>query len=330
MDDHVARLDAMDDTDAAEVFFDFRVADIAMGSGHFLIAAIDRIEKRLADFLADRNLGGVRQELSALRSAALKELADLSEAVTIEDTQLIRRLIARRCIYGVDLNALSVQLARLAVWIHTFVPGLPLSFLDRSLVHGNSLVGVGTIDEVAQKFTEISPSLIRIDTENLLGQASEPLRRLANINDATLQDIEDARRSATKAREAIGGAEALFDLVAARPISDDPRVVEFEFETVTDFSSGLVGSAEARNARQSLAELNALHFPIAFPEVFLRARPGFDVILGKPTLAGGNDRRGRFLGAPLSGSSRAAPTRTGRKERVATFQEDRSSFALRS
>ena len=132
LDEHLARLGQMDDTDAAEAFFDFRVADIAMGSGHFLIAAIDHIEKRMADFLADRNLAGVRKELSALRSAALKELGDLSEAVTIEDTQLIRRLIARRCIYGVDLNALSVQLARLAVWIHTFVPGLPLSFLDRS------------------------------------------------------------------------------------------------------------------------------------------------------------------------------------------------------
>jgi hypothetical protein len=46
--------------------------------------------------------------------------------VPIEDAQLLRRLIARRCIYGVDLNALSIELARLSIWIHTFVPGLPL------------------------------------------------------------------------------------------------------------------------------------------------------------------------------------------------------------
>ncbi len=175
LNDHLRRLQCMDDTDAAEAFFDFRVADIAMGSGHFLIAAIDRIEKRLADFLADRNLAGVRQELAALRSAALSELGDLAEAVTIEDTQLIRRLIARRCTYGVDLNALSVQLARLAVWIHTFVPGLPLSFLDRSLVNGNALVGVGTIDEVRDKFRELSLPMLPIDAESLLGQASVPL-----------------------------------------------------------------------------------------------------------------------------------------------------------
>ena len=282
LDDHLARLGGMDDTDAAEAFFDFRVADIAMGSGHFLIAAIDRIEKRLADFLADRNLAGVRKELSALRSAALKELGDLSEAVTIEDTQLIRRLIARRCIYGVDLNALSVQLARLAVWIHTFVPGLPLSFLDRSLVHGNSLVGVGTIDEIKEKFTELSLPLLPIDTEHLLGQASAPLRRLANINDATLQDIDDARKATSEAREATAGAESLFDLIAARSISDDPGVVGFQFDAVEDFSSELVGSVEANSAGKSLASLNGLHFPIAFPEVFLRYRPGFDVIVGNP------------------------------------------------
>ena len=282
LDDHLGRLQRMDDSDAAEAFFDFRVADIAMGSGHFLIAAIDRIEKRLADFLADRNLAGVRQELAALRSAALSELGDLAEAVTIEDTQLIRRLIARRCIYGVDLNALSVQLARLAVWIHTFVPGLPLSFLDRSLVNGNALVGVGTIDEVRDKFRELSLPILPIDAESLLGQASIPLTRLANINDATLQDIEKARSATQEAREVIAGAEALFDLIAARPISDDPTVVGFQFENLEDFSGDLVKCNEAKSARKSLAGIQAVHFPVAFPEVFLRDRGGFDVILGNP------------------------------------------------
>ena len=106
--DHFARMANMDDTDAAEAFFDFRVADIAMGSGHFLIGAIDRIEKRMADWLAGRQLPGVRQELATLREAARAELGNTTGADDIEDGQLLRRLIARRCIYGVDLNALSV------------------------------------------------------------------------------------------------------------------------------------------------------------------------------------------------------------------------------
>ena len=89
LSDHFQRLDDMDDADAAEAFFDFRVADIAMGSGHFLIGAIDHIEKRMADYLAARSLPGVRTELAHLRSVALGELRDLGESTTIEDGQLL-------------------------------------------------------------------------------------------------------------------------------------------------------------------------------------------------------------------------------------------------
>ncbi len=198
--DHFERLDDLDDTDAAGAFFDFRVADIAMGSGHFLIGAIDHIEKRMADYLTARNLPGVRRELANLRAAASEELGDLGENTTIEDGQLLRRLIARRCIYGVDLNDLSVQLARLAVWIHTFVPGLPLSFLDHNLVHGNSLVGVGSLDEIKEEFEKRSLPLFPVDAQSLLGQAAAPLRRLANINDA-LSTMRPCRTSRLPARQ---------------------------------------------------------------------------------------------------------------------------------
>ena len=77
--DHFARLGRTDDTDATEAFFNFRVADIAMGSGHFLIGAIDRIEKRMADYLASRHLPGVHLELDKLRSDAINELGELGE-----------------------------------------------------------------------------------------------------------------------------------------------------------------------------------------------------------------------------------------------------------
>jgi len=279
---HFARLGEMDDTDAAEAFFDFRVADIAMGSGHFLIAAIDRIEQDMADFLARRDLPGVRRELAGLREAALRELGELADAAAIEDGQLLRRLIARRCIYGVDLNTLSVQLARLAVWIHTFVPGLPLSVLDHSLVRGNSLVGVSTVEDIRKKFEQATGTLFAVDAESLLGEAARPLNRLANINDATLQDIAAARAAMREAREATGNTEALCDLIAAGPISTDEKVVGFPFEDWERCKDDLETHGAVRAARRDLAGLNALHFPIAFPEVFLRQRPGFDVILGNP------------------------------------------------
>ena len=146
--EHLARLDSLDDRRAAEAFFDFRVADIAMGSGHFLITAVDHIEKRLSGYLARRRLPAVVAELERLRASAIRELGPLAEGVDIEDTQLLRRQIARRCVYGVDIKSVAVQLARLSLWIHTFVPGLPLSFLDHNIVCGNSLVGIATFDEV--------------------------------------------------------------------------------------------------------------------------------------------------------------------------------------
>ena len=80
-----------------------------------------------------------------LLPAGTEALGNLAEQVEIEDTQLLRRLIARRCTYGVDINPVAVDLARLSIWVHTFVPGLPLSLLDHNLVIGNSLVGIGRI-----------------------------------------------------------------------------------------------------------------------------------------------------------------------------------------
>ena len=127
--DHLARLDKLDDRRAAESFFDFRVADIAMGSGHFLVAAVDRIERRFSSYLAKRPLPGVMGELLRLRKAALDGIEQAGgsiDGIEIENVQLLRRQIARRCIYGVDINNIAVQLARLSLWIHTFVPGLPL------------------------------------------------------------------------------------------------------------------------------------------------------------------------------------------------------------
>jgi hypothetical protein len=321
--DHFTRLAQLDDTDAAEAFFDFRVADIAMGSGHFLIAAIDRIEKGMADYLATRALPGVRRDLAALREAAIRELGELADTVDIEDGQLLRRLIARRCIYGVDLNALSVQLARLAVWIHTFVPGLPLSVLSHTLVRGNSLVGIGTIEEIRMKFEETAGTLFAVDAESLLGQAAKPLNRLAKINDATLQDIAAAREAMREAREAIAGTAALCDLIAAQSISTDKKVVAFPFEDWDRLANDPETLLTASIARQDLTDLHALHFPISFPEVFLRQRSGFDVILGNPPWQEVTVEEDMFWGRHLPGGLRRSTSQREQEAIVKNLRQDR-------
>lgn len=282
IEDHFKRLDGMDETDAGEAFFDFRVADIAMGSGHFLVGAIDRVEKRMADYLANRPLPGVRTELEALRDAAYDQIGEAADRETIEDSRLLRRLIARRCIYGVDINGLSVQLARLAVWIHTFVPGLPLSFLDHTLVHGNSLVGVGSIDEIKNAFAKTEGTLFRVDAESLLGTAQRSLRRLANCNDATLRDVGEARTAALEARTAISDTENLCNLIVAEQIEGETTGVAFILNDWPKQARDPETLALADQARKDLSGLHALHFPVTFPEVFLRRHPGFDVIIGNP------------------------------------------------
>ncbi len=279
--DHLARLAAMDETSAAESFFDFRVADIAMGSAHFLVAAIDRIEKGLAGSLLSRRLPGVARELEKLRSTAEKALGDSAAQIPIEDGQLIRRLIARRCVYGVDINPLSVQLARLGVWIHTFVPGLPLSFLDHNFVVGNSLIGVGAASDIRARFEAVGGGLFPVDVEALLGAAAAPLKLFNKLTDANKADVDAARAAIFTARHAVAPTAALCDVMTAQSIAGQDEI-QFQFADWERLKDGLPGSKIHRKARSALAGLKPLHFAVAFPEVFLRKRAGFDVILGNP------------------------------------------------
>jgi hypothetical protein len=272
----------MDEVDAIQAFFDFRVADVAMGSGHFLVAAVDRIEKAFTDYLAQplaRGATGVRAELLRLKEAAKSQLGDLTDQITFEDSQLLRRLIARRCIYGVDLNPLAVELARLSIWIHTFVPGLPLSVLDHNLVNGNALVGVGTVAEIRAKFEEAGTSLFPVDADNLLGQAERPLKRLANLLDATLADVAKARDAMEEVRLAVGDTNALCDIITAQRF--DPGIL-FQFENWEKERTTVQKHPMRHKALTALEGLKAFHSPVAFPEVFLRRRAGFDVLLGNP------------------------------------------------
>lgn len=296
LDDHLARLAARyDDREKSEHFFDFHVADIAMGSGHFLVAAIDHIERKLSGFLAKYPLAGVRNELERLRSAARDALGDDYQGDAIEDTQLLRRQIARRCIHGVDLNPLSVELARLSIWIHTFVPGLPLSFLDQNLVVGNSLVGIATFEE-ARELLGDTDDLFAVTADELLVGAREPLERLARLSDATVSEVKDAKLLHEQARAAIRPTEELLTILAASRIDraqpgDTAR--EREARLAGAVGSKQLGALRAkqrdafterliRRAEGVLRDLSPLNMPAVFPQVFLGGRSGFDVILGNP------------------------------------------------
>ena len=283
LDDHIARLDRLrtknDSVGLADAFFDFRCADIAMGSGHFLVAALDRIEARLSAWLALQPVPAVTDELTRLRNTALQSLGELGVGVDIESSSLIRRQVARHCVYGVDRNRVAVELARLAIWVHTFVPGLPLSFLDHNLVWGDSLTGIGSLDEVVAEFEPDSdvalPSLFRTQLEDLLARSRSALLRLARTSDATKREIDEARAAHDEAQVAVAGARALFDVVTAHRAGACRLPENYDEAT-------FVGLARRPVVVDQVRRLDPVHFPAAFPEVFLRERPGFDCVLGNP------------------------------------------------
>ena len=147
LDRHLARVAAAEPKNASEMLWDFKVCDPAMGSGHFLVSVVDAISERIAAHLVDHPVPAVREELERARLAVQKatEAAGATEIAEVKDVDVLRRLVLKRCVYGVDLNPMAVELARLSLWLHAFVPGLPLFYLGHTLRHGNSLFGmVGT------------------------------------------------------------------------------------------------------------------------------------------------------------------------------------------
>ena len=282
LDDHLQRVKALIDTgqeaDAARAFFDFRCADLSMGSGHFLVAAVDHIEAKFSSFLARHPLRNVQAELERLRAAARDALGELGDVAEIEQSSLLRRQIARRCIYGADINEVAVELARLALWIHTFIPGLPLSFLNHNLVHGNSLTGIGTIEEAVQILDPESESgfgsLWRPVIEAWLEAAGDAFRRLGRIADATASEVKEAYRVQREAQAAVEPARNLFNMLVAHRAGE----VSLPDLTLSDWEA----HSELDHAGEVIRRLQAIHFPLQFPEVFLGNNPGFHCFLGNP------------------------------------------------
>lgn len=281
LDDHIDRLEGLEDRDAEQAFFDFRVADISMGSGHFLVGAVDRIEERLSNYLHERSLPEVEEELDRMLSAAEEAYEDTGEQIEIERSQLLRRQIARRCVYGVDLNPLATELSRLSIWIHTFVPGLPLTFLNHNLITGDSLSGIGSFDELADVFSISDDTLLGFAEEagKKLDDIKDNVNQLGQLADLNAQEIKQARETQRVIEEQFRDVKVLFDIVAGSRVDAD---IDLDQIDLAEDIGSLQNTENYEKAKKSLENLNPVHFPFAFPEVFQGDNPGFDVIIGNP------------------------------------------------
>lgn len=313
---HLVKVKALNDSgkgqSASNLLFSFRLADPAMGSAHFLVAAVDRIEAAFSAFLADNPLPEVVNELASLRKSAAEQLSLPVVDVGLDDSVLLRRLIAKRCVYGLDINEIAVELSRLAMWIHTFVPGLPLSFLNHGLVWGNSLTGVGSLDEIRAIFTEFG-LLFGDPVEEFLQAASGTLTTMAGIVDKSVSDVAAAAATDERLRTDLEPLAALCDLIVGeRTTAHLGTVTEEEVyydkfgkqkvrkvrvphpdrillgpavtspDSLDALREAILTHPDLPRAREIAAKLHAVHMPVAFPEVFMRENPGFDCIVGNP------------------------------------------------
>jgi len=282
LDAHLEKVAALlakgDQAGAGELFFDFKVADLAMGSGHFLTAAIDHIEQRMAAFLAEDGhlVPGVTAELQKLEQAAIAALGP--DAPEPERSSLLRRQIARRCVYGLDINPIAVELARVSIWIHTFVRGLPMSSLDHNLVCANSLTGIGNVEEALDVLVPGRKgkwTLFDQPIEDALQGAKTVLIDAALLAEATKEESRSASRAARRALHEAQQARLLFDAAVLTRIGRADLVAGNDPATIARM-------AAQPHVQEEIEYLQPAHMPALFPEVFLRPQPGFDVLVGNP------------------------------------------------
>jgi hypothetical protein len=272
LEEHLARVRELAQNDAAAAataLFRFRVLDPACGSAHFLTSALHRTAERIDRFLAETPLPAVRDELEALRAAA-----GVGQSARIEHADLLHRLVLKRCMYGVDLSPMGAEVARLSLWLAAFVPGLSLAYLGHNVQVGDSLIGVGDPGVVADG-GGLWDHLVR---EAVAAGAAAAVE-LVRLTDRTPSEVEASRAADTAVRKATDGIRRLYDSWTAGPLGvPDARAL-----AVTNPVGLIEGDvAMPEDAAAIASGMRILHWPLAFPEVFVGDQPGFDVVVGNP------------------------------------------------
>lgn len=289
--------------DPEAALLSLRVADVACGSGHILLAAARRIG----------------QELAVVRTGE-DQPSPLAMRTAVRDA-------IRRCIYGVDLNPLAVELCKVALWLEAHVPGEPLSFLDHHIKCGNAIVGYvrredietrgvpdeafvtmpGDDKEVAallrqrNKAERSGQKALKFDpeVERQLDAALKGWKGLDELPEHTPEQVAAKRRRFEVLSKS---AEALWmEQLAAIPIAQFyiPKVKNRPGMHVTDEEFLAYWKGQRKPQCQATAEAWALaerkrffHWFLNFPEVI--SAGGFDCILGNPPYMGGQDLSGSY------------------------------------
>ena len=292
---------------------DLKICDPAMGSGAFLVQACRWLADRLVEAWSLAEAGGktVSVDGEASDTANAKEpLPRDTEARTV----IARRLIAERCLYGVDLNPLAVELAKLSIWLVTLAKGRPFGFLDHNLRCGDSLLGIHRLDQLTElSMTPTGKGQQRLFGQNIERAVHEAIELRQSLREMPIRDIHDVEAMArldADARQKLEVPERIADAFIGDVFASGGNASALE----NGLSSLAIQAGQAIEGNQ--AALKAIrdhaldklsldlstgsstrcpfHWPLEFPEVFVNKRNGFDALLGNPPYIGGRLITGHF------------------------------------
>jgi hypothetical protein len=252
----------------ADEILEIKILDPAMGSGHFLVAATEYLARAYCE-------------------ALVREGKDEDGVISEDEFIRYKRIIAERCIYGVDLNPMAAELAKLSMWLFTMDRGRPLSFLDLHFKQGNSIIGsrISDLSELptrGRKRHSIaqpgSPNLFESILKRKLPLMLTDFFRIMKIETNTFADVK-AKKNLEQNVELI--------MRPYRNLADIWLGSHFGFD-VPDYHALLVEPEKAFDRTSKISHLQPFHWELEFPEVFFdtlgrrKDMPGFDCIIGNP------------------------------------------------
>jgi hypothetical protein len=199
------RLAVLTAVDPAKAILGLKICDPAMGSGHFLVSLVDWLADKVLASMAEAEQAvtwadtayqsPLATEISSIRHEIVRHAAENKWPYVdehLQDRHIVRRMVLKRCVYGVDKNPLAVELAKVALWLHTFTVGAPLSFLDHHLRCGDSLFGAWVHPAMDRLVQWGSPLLMDAPLKRALGAASG-MQTIERLTDADIAEVYQSK-----------------------------------------------------------------------------------------------------------------------------------------
>ena len=309
------RISRLKQLDPAEKLLELKVCDPAMGSGHFLVNLVDHLADRVitamaeAEALVDDYISPLTERIDVIRNTIMGNAEERGWAIDVEqldDRHIVRRMILKRCVYGVDKNPMAVELAKVSLWLHTFTVGAPLSFLDHHLRCGDSLFGSWVRTGIDRATEQGGPLFLQGPLKRAT-RAAAPMQIIEGLTDA---EIAEAHRSAdvfAEVEEMTAPLNAFLSLIQAfdwlniRDRADKAALYAYFlsiFGDPIDIASGKIevltgvegGKRFARlldQARELLDDERFFNWQVVFPGVWSEwesngIHGGFDAVIGNP------------------------------------------------